>query len=163
MTPEWLIAGATLFSAIAAIAAAVAAWYSNRVARRSHDLHRWSIYGAKVHATIAWFPGDQATYELTVRNDGPGVAYGVHAEVAPASSGFSGMAPHINSSWHQRFDLAPADTRVLTGSWRQHSSEKWMKVGLHWMERAEDEERPRERWIKLHRADPPAVQPVPDA
>lgn len=160
MTPEWLIAGAALCSAVAAIAAAVAAWYSNRVASRSHDLHRWAVHGANVHATIGWFPGDQATFELTVRNDGPGVAYGVYAEVAPASSGFSGMAPHINSSWHERFDLAPADTRVLTGNWRQHS-EKRMKVGLHWTERADDgtERTPPPRWITVYREDPPSVPP----
>jgi len=87
-------------------------------------LHLWSIHGANVHATISSFPDDGITYELTVRNDGPGVAYGVYAEVAPASPGFGGMAPHIDSSWHQRFDLAPADTRVLTGHWRQQHSEK---------------------------------------
>lgn len=98
-----------------------------------------------------------------MRNDGPGVAYGVYAEVAPASSGFSGMAPHIDSGWHERFDLAPADTRVLSGIWRQHS-EKWMKVGLHWTERADDgrERTPPTRWITLHRADPPAFDPRPD-
>lgn len=66
-----------------------------------------------------------------MRNDGPGVAYGVRAEVAAASPGFIREAPRIDSSWHKRFDLAPADTRVVSGIWRQHS-EKWMKVGLHW-------------------------------
>jgi len=38
-----------------------------------------------------------------------------------------------------------------------------VKVGLYWQERTENAERQRERWINLHRADPPAAQSVPDA
>ncbi|MEX2575287.1 MAG: hypothetical protein WD382_01415 [Halofilum sp. (in: g-proteobacteria)] len=157
MDPTTWIAVAASFSAFASFAAAWAAINSNQIARRSHDVQRWSVHGANVHATVGWGP-DQYTFELTVRNDGPGVAYGVHAEVAPATGNFSGVLPKIETSWQDRFDLAPADQRVLTEEWRQHS-DRWLKVGLHWTERADDgvERTPPIRWMTVYRENPPSV------
>jgi hypothetical protein len=150
MNPTTWLAIAASFSAIASFAAAWAAYKSNQAARRSHDLHRWSVHGANVHATCAW-AANQESFELTVRNDGPGVAYGVYAEVRPATEHFSGVRPKIESSDQGGFDLAPADRQVLKGEWRQ-LTEQWLKVGLHWTERADDgTERTQSRWIVMHR------------
>lgn len=156
MDPTVWIAIAATFSAAASFAAAWAAYKSNENAKRSHDLHRWSIHGANVHATGQW-GRDQESFELTVRNDGPGVAYKVHAEVRPATDEYSGVLPEIDSSPQDSFDLAPADHRVLTGRWRQHS-EQWLRVGLHWTERADDgAERVQSRWMTIYRQDPPSA------
>lgn len=159
MSPEWLIGGATLFSAFAAGAAAVAAWYSGRVAAQSHELHRWAIHGASVHASVSW-AYDGYEFTLLAHNDGPGVAYGVRCEVAPGSLGFDGVLPKLESGPNDRYDLPPAAECGFSGEWRQHS-EKWLRVGLHWIERADDgAERKRERWIDLKRPTPPASGPA---
>lgn len=150
------IAIAAAFSAAASFAAAWAAYKSNDIAKRSHDLHRWSIHGAHVYATGAWGP-DQVSFELTVHNDGPGVAYDVRAEVQRATDQSGGVRPELDFSDGDRFDLAPGGCRVLTGVWRQHS-DQWLKVGLHWTERADDGvERPQSRWMLIYRDSPPST------
>ncbi len=149
----WL-AIAAAFSAVASFSAAWAAYKSNRIANQFHDLHRWSVHRANVHATCAWGQ-DQESFELTVRNDGPGIAYGVNAELRAGTENFSGPPPQIQPSYQERFDLVPGDHRVLAGEWRQ-VSERWLRVGLHWTERADDgTERAQSRWIVMYRNNSP--------
>lgn len=120
MTPTTWFAIAASFSAIASFAAAWAVYESKQTAHRFHDLHRWSLHGANVQATCAWAQ-DQESFKLTVRNEGPGSAYEVYAEVGAARENFIDPLPEIDPSNQWRFDLAPGQHRVLNGQWQQLS------------------------------------------